>query len=98
MAEAEWLLAEAALKDLVAAHPDHELADLAVFDLAQIAARQNRRADARRYLDIVLTRDRDPALREPARRLQCTLADDEAACVAAFCADFPRSPHCEATP
>jgi hypothetical protein len=78
-------------------YPEHALADLALYELAQLASRRGRNAEARRWLELVLRRDRDPQLREPANWLRCTLLeerpDDFAACLEEFRSAFPGSPH-----
>ncbi len=79
--------------DLVKHHPDHPLADMALYELAQLAARRGERTEALHHIARLLDRDRDPALREPASWLRCTLLDDRAACLTSFLAEFPGSAH-----
>jgi tetratricopeptide (TPR) repeat protein len=115
--EAWYQEAEAALRDgrpdeaerrwqaLCAAFPAHPLTDLALYDLARLGMRRGREREALASVDRLLARDRDPALREPARRLRCKILaalepDAAAACRRAFAADYPDAPHAapEASP
>jgi hypothetical protein len=91
--------ARALLVEVVRRFPDDPLADAALYELARLARAGGDDAGAAAFLDELLARDRDPALREPARYLRCRIevdaarADAAAACLAAFRRDFPRSPH-----
>ena len=93
----EYDEAEAHWQDLVRRYPEHALADLALYELAQLASRRGRGAEAMRWVELVLRRDRDPQLREPASWLRCTLLKDRpdelASCLEEFRAAFPQSPH-----
>lgn len=88
-------VAAALWRELLAHHPRHRLADLALYDLARLAARRGRQDEALALIDRLLERDRDPTLREPANWLRCRIVPVEhrAGCIAGFRRDFPDSPH-----
>ena len=100
MRDGELDLAEAALKDLVRAHSNHPLADSALYDLARLSVRRGQRSDALRYVDLLLRRDRDEGLIEPASWLRCSLvpAADRDECNDEFRSTFPDSPHTREAP
>jgi TolA-binding protein len=84
--------ARAHLRDVARRFPDDPLADAALYELARAAPPREARAL------LAQLRDRDPALREPARFLRCRLDVDErlpgaADCLAAFRHEFAGSPH-----
>jgi len=90
--------AQARLTDVVRRFPSDPLADSALYELARLAVKQKARARARGYLDELLARGGDPAMREPARFLRCRLDVDAGSanagsCLAAFRRDFVSSPH-----
>lgn len=54
---------------IIRAHGDALIAEAALYEVAVLAHRRDDDDGARALLAIVLARDRDPALRAPARRL-----------------------------
>jgi outer membrane protein assembly factor BamD (BamD/ComL family) len=90
--------ARAALLDLIDRHPDDLLVDAALYDLARMSFADREWDSARRHLDRLISRRRDPALAEPARWLRCRI-DVEArssaarSCIESFRRDYPRSAH-----
>ncbi len=76
-------------------YPDDSLADDALYDLARLAVRRGRRAEARRAIDRLLADDRPTPLREPAAWLRCQLSagEERARCEREFRQEYPASPH-----
>ncbi|HXI57834.1 MAG TPA: tetratricopeptide repeat protein, partial [Polyangia bacterium] len=89
--------AQRALEDVVALGGGSPLADVARYELAQLAVRAGNQASAAQWLDALLASDREPALREPARFLRCEVqvrsgdAVDARRCLESFRARFPDS-------
>lgn len=89
--------AERALEQVVALGGGGPLADVARYELAQLAVRAGNQARAAQWLDALLASDREPALREPARFLRCEVqvrsgdAVNARHCLETFRARFPDS-------
>jgi TolA-binding protein len=87
------------LQTLIARHPGDDLVDVALYELGRLAFDGGDLAAARRHVDQVLARDRDPVFREPAAYLRCRVdvaagaVDGAIACLARFRQRYPGSPH-----
>ena len=87
------------LTEVIRRFPRDGLADAALYELARREQAEGQPAQARWYLDKLLSHDGEKELREPARYLRCRLEldahhDAEAIkCLGAFRSDFPVSLH-----
>lgn len=99
IARGERAQAQDLLQTLIARHPGDDLVDVALYELGRLAFDDGNLAAARRHVDQVLARDRDPVFREPAAYLRCRVdvaagADAAAiACLSRFRQRYPQSPH-----
>lgn len=99
IARGERAHAQDLLQILVARHPGDDLVDVALYELGRLAFDDGDLAAARRHVDQVLARDRDPVFREPAAYLRCRVdvaagaVDGAIACLTRFRQRYPRSPH-----
>lgn len=99
IARGERAQAQDLLQTLVARHPGDDLVDVALYELGRLAFDDGDLAAARRHVDEVLARDRDPVFREPAAYLRCRVdvaagaVDGAIACLTRFRQRYPQSPH-----
>jgi TolA-binding protein len=99
MRRRDWESARQRLGQVVASGSHDPIADVARYELAQLALRKGDRVRAQRYIEELLASDREPALREPAGFLACEMkaeARDVAgarACFEAFRTQHPESAH-----
>jgi TolA-binding protein len=99
IARGERAQAQDLLQTLIARHPADDLVDVALYELGRLAFDGGDLAAARRHVDEVLARDRDPVFREPAAYLRCRVdvaagaIDGAIGCLSRFRQRYPQSPH-----
>lgn len=99
IARGERVRAQDLLQTLIARHPGDDLVDVALYELGRLAFDGGDLAAARRHIDQVLARDRDPVFREPAAYLRCRVdvsagaAGAAISCLGRFRQRYPHSPH-----